>query len=287
MPALFQLTFLAKEEETEIVMGLLALYVQTGWQEELLPTGETRFLVFCQDKEEADSLQEAILSRTREVQTSLSKREQEDWLATWKKHFTPVLCGSLFVVLPPWRKDDYDAQGRIPIIIEPKNAFGTGQHATTALCLSLLADAWENDQLNSSTAFLDLGTGSGILAIAAGKLGLTGKGLDIDSDALHNARENAQQNNVDHKLQFLHGSIEKVQGEHFGLVFANILAEPLVQMAEAITQTLADKGLLILSGLLDIQAEKVQKAYLDLGLRQRSKLLEGEWCALSFSKNSQ
>ncbi|MCR5813609.1 MAG: 50S ribosomal protein L11 methyltransferase [Desulfovibrio sp.] len=285
MPTLFQLTLLAKEEESENVTGLLALYAQEGWQEELLPTGETRFLVFTHEKQKAQSIEEAILSRTSAVETTLTEREEQDWLSTWKENFTPVNCGSRFVVLPPWRKDDYDARDRLPIIIEPKNAFGTGQHATTALCLTLLADAWENKQIPSSEPFLDLGTGSGILAIAAAKLGLSGKGLDIDADALENARENATQNQVAQKLQFLQGSIEEVQNEHFGLIFANILADPLIAMSQPIAEALGQKSLLILSGLLEIQAENVQKAYLSQGLKLTSKRLQDEWCALTFRKD--
>ena len=284
MPSLFQLTFLAPEEETDKVLGFLSLHTLNGWQEEVLPTGETRFLIFNNEKSVLEGLQQDILAQTSNVQATLTEREDEDWLANWKKNFEPVLCGSTFVVLPPWRKDDYNAQGRIPIIIEPKNAFGTGQHATTALCLTLLGALWEKRLISAEDHFLDLGTGSGILAIAASKLGLSGKGLDIDPNALHNAQENAQQNGVVQRIQFQHGSLELVHGQRFSLIFANILAEPLVQMAQAITQVLAVNGQLILSGLLDIQAEKVEKAYLEQGLVQSSRQLQGEWCALTFTK---
>ncbi|MBQ7617999.1 MAG: 50S ribosomal protein L11 methyltransferase, partial [Desulfovibrio sp.] len=213
----------------------------------------------------------------------------EDWLCTWKEHFQPVLCGEHFVVLPPWSieawaKENQDSQ-RFPIIIEPKNAFGTGQHASTALCLSFLSDEavhLREKMRQSKLNFLDLGTGSGILAIAASKLGLSGQALDIDSDAVANAKENFKANGLNSTVQVALGSIDKVAGQHFQLIFANILAAPLIAMASPLAQALEKHGRLILSGLLNEQNDQVSAAFVACGLKKIEERSQGEWCALLF-----
>ena len=184
-------------------------------------------------------------------------------------------------VLPSWLKDEqWEAQ---PILIEPKMAFGTGHHQTTALCLGALDRLATEGVLGAGKSFLDLGTGSGILGIAAAKLGLCGLGYDIDPVAIDNARENAALNQVEAQLELGVGSIDAIPQEpRFDCILANILANPLIDMAEEICLRLARPGVLILSGILAEQADRVVAAYAALGLDNPEISLSGEWALLVF-----
>ena len=280
--ALFLLQFEMDEEAYDRATGFLALNAPFGWQEESLKNGAYRFLLFHQNYERLKDLQTGLQALFPHLNASLEEEEDRDWLSAWRESIQPIVCGP-FVVLPPWSVS-HPHTDKISVIIEPKNAFGTGQHETTALCLSLLGElAWEKTKTLSP--FLDLGTGSGILAIAAARLGLSGLGVDIDPSALENAQENAKRNTVCDRLSFLTGSIETVQGKTFSLIFANILAEPLINLAQDLTKCLADQGLLLLSGLLSLQKERVLSAYQALGLTLQKEAVKGEWSALLLQKS--
>jgi ribosomal protein L11 methyltransferase len=206
--------------------------------------------------------------------------DNADWGSAWKKYFTPIPIGSRFVVLPPWSTER--PQQAEPILIEPKMAFGTGHHQTTALCLHGMVRLADEDRIKPGRSFLDLGTGSGILAIAAVKLGLTGLGLDIDPVAIDNARENAALNHVQKELELAVGSIEAVQDRCFDLILANILANPLMDMAAPITAALSRPGVLMLSGILRDQAEHVTAAYMAQGLPRPEISFAQEWALIVF-----
>ena len=159
-------------------------------------------------------------------------------------------------------------------------AFGTGHHATTALCLDRISALHEAGRLNGQTRFLDLGTGSGILGIGCAKLGASGVGIDNDPIALENAEENVQINGVADNMRLQLGSIDAATDGPYDLVVANILAEPLIQMAPQIKAQVAPGGVLLLSGILTTQAEKVAEAYKSLGMGAPESRVDGEWAAL-------
>jgi ribosomal protein L11 methyltransferase len=197
----------------------------------------------------------------------------------WKDFFAPVACGERFEVVPPWLKEEADP-GRTCIVIEPKMAFGTGHHATTALCLELIGGIRGNGDL-SALRFLDLGTGSGILAIGLAMLGLTGLGLDIDPEAIPCAVENAEANGVADRIAFSVGELACLApGLTFDVIAANILSGPLIELAESIAARLAPGGLLLLSGILTEQADAVAEAYVRAGLPEPERFPREEWCAL-------
>ena len=215
------------------------------------------------------------------AESALSELEETDWLAAWRQFFTPVCCGNHFVVLPPWLADTQDFPGRTPILIEPKSAFGTGHHATTALCLRVVSDLLEAGRLQEGQHFLDLGTGSGVLGIGCCKFGLTGEGLDIDPLAVDNAVENRALNAIaPENFTVAEDSIGAVTGKQFDLVLANILARPLTEMAADIVRVCRPGGCLVLSGLLEIQADGVTAAYKAQGLPEPCRIIDGEWAAL-------
>ena len=279
MQQIFRLDIVAREEEVDRISGLLALRAPFGWEEESLPTGETRFRVHCEKEDFLHALRDGIARDTPEACCTLKALEAQDWLSAWRQFFTPVCCGSRFVVLPPWLAGSPEFPDRTPILIEPKSAFGTGHHATTALCLSVVSDLLDQGRITPGQSFLDLGTGSDVLGIACCKSGLSGLGLDIDPLAVDNALENRALNQVDGFAAAL-GGIEAAAGRTFDLVLANILARPLTELAPAVAAARKPEGCLVLSGLLEIQADGVEAAYTAQGLSAARRIIEGEWCAL-------
>lgn len=281
MKIIHRLEIVVAESDYDCATGLLALEVPFGWEEQSLPTGETRFRVHCEQKDFLERLQQMLKQTVPAAESALSELEETDWLAAWRQFFTPVCCGNHFVVLPPWLADTQDFPGRTPILIEPKSAFGTGHHATTALCLRVVSDLLEAGRLQKGQHFLDLGTGSGVLGIGCCKFGLTGEGLDIDPLAVDNAVENRALNTIaPESFTVAEGSIDAVAGKQFDLVLANILARPLTEMAADIVRACHPGGCLVLSGLLEIQADGVTAAYKAQGLPEPRRIIDGEWAAL-------
>ena len=281
MKTIHRLEIVVAESDYDCATGLLALEVPFGWEEQSLPTGETRFRVHCEQKDFLERLQQLLKQTVPAAESALSELEETDWLAAWRQFFTPVCCGNHFVVLPPWLADTQDFPGRTPILIEPKSAFGTGHHATTALCLRVVSDLLEAGRLQQGQHFLDLGTGSGVLGIGCCKFGLTGEGLDIDPLPVDNAVENRALNAITpENFTVAEGSIGAVAGKQFDLVLANILARPLTEMAADIVRACRPGGCLVLSGLLEIQADGVTAAYKAQGLPEPRRIIDGEWAAL-------
>ena len=279
MKKIFQLEAIVGEDAYDQALGLLTLEVPFGWEEESLPTGESRFRVHCENADFIRNLCNVFEVRLPGARCAVQSLEEQDWVAAWKQFFTPVPCGRRFVVLPPWLADSEEFSDRVKVFIEPKSAFGTGHHATTALCLMVLSDLLDAGRLSPGETFLDLGTGSGVLGIACCKSGLRGEGLDIDSLAVENALENRTLNEVE-EFAVGQGSIDAVPGKTYDLVLANILARPLIELAPLIVQACTPGACLVLSGLLEIQADSVEAAYTAQCLPRPRRVLDGEWCAL-------
>ena len=200
--------------------------------------------------------------------------EESDWLSEWKKHWNPTPCGP-FCVFPSWQEpDDRDL---IPIRIDPSMAFGTGTHETTRLCLSTIARVFQ-----PGWSFLDVGTGTGILAIAAAKLGARDiLAIDTDPDSVGIAEKNAGLNQTEW-IRFETGTL-KGSIDTFDLVCANITIDVLVPMLPQLLEVAGKK--LILSGILAEQESVAREALLNLGFGQVATGHEGEWIAVIVDKN--
>lgn len=197
-----------------------------------------------------------------------------DWNESWKKGFTPLDVGERFTILPPWERTK---PGRINLIIDPGMAFGTGHHETTRSCLVLMERHAGRTALGR---FLDLGTGTGLLAIAAAKIGYASV-LAIDTDPLtvDAAKKNCALNSAA-DVDVREGDLSVVDGT-FDMITANLFSVLLIELAPAIASRLNRGGIAVLSGMLREQADAVLTAMNKAGLRSLEKLDDGKWTSLA------
>jgi len=202
-------------------------------------------------------------------------------MAVWKQHYQPLKIGKKWLVLPAWINSD-PSETRTIVRIDPAMAFGTGTHPTTQLCLLAI-----EDHLAPHQAVIDLGCGSGILAIGALKAGASfALALDTDPLAVQAAQRNAQLNNVQANLQVAQGSLVEILAGNFALkqaplVLANILAPVLVSLfKQGLAQLLQPGGRLVLSGILENQADEVLIAGREAGLELIQSYQAEDWLAL-------
>ena len=211
---------------------------------------------------------------------TLDNLQDSDWENNWKQYYKPMEIGERLIVIPEWLQAE--THGRVPLILNPGLTFGTGSHATTRLCLKALEKMVQNGD-----RVLDLGCGSGILSIAALKLGAeTAFACDIDEKCKTVAYENAALNDVDASVyQVEIGDIlsnrklrEKI-GTGYQVVLANIVADVIIALAPAIRPLLAEDGVFICSGIIDDRAEEVAGKLKDAGLDiQETHSAEGWFC---------
>ncbi|WP_111414225.1 50S ribosomal protein L11 methyltransferase [Billgrantia lactosivorans] len=202
-----------------------------------------------------------------------------DWEREWMEDFQPLRMGQRLWIVPSWHQPpDPDA---VNLHLDPGLAFGTGTHPTTALCLEWLDGLALAGELDG-VEVLDVGCGSGILAIAALRLGAAmATGTDIDPQALQASRDNAERNDVAaHELSLCYPE-QLAADRRFALVIANILAGPLVALAPTIAGHVAQGGQLALSGILERQADEVLEAYRDQGLTMDEPRVREGWVCLS------
>ena len=199
--------------------------------------------------------------------------EEADWANAWKEFYKPFHVGRRLVVTPPWEHPEL-APDDIPLVIDPGMAFGTGSHPTTQLCLVAL-----EDYVTPDARVADIGTGSGILAIAAAKLGAGFVAAnDTDSLAVKIARENAVANAVAVEVT------DALPTGRYDVVVANILADVIIGMAGELNSLLAPGGALIASGIIDTRETDVWRALEGIGLTHLETRRQTEWVALVFRR---
>lgn len=219
---------------------------------------------------------------------SVSVVEQKDWNAAWMEHFKPFRVSPRLIIRPVWEPYTPVA-GDVVVDLDPGMAFGTGAHESTRGCLLAIDALMGGGGLNVTPlhspenpvrSVLDVGTGSGILLIAALKLGgLTGVGVDLDPLAVDSATANTGLNQLSSRVQISDTLLQHTVGTH-PLVLANILAPTLIELAADLAARVEPGGALVLSGLLHEQAAGVLSAFLPLGMVQEASLQEGEWSTL-------
>ena len=228
----------------------------------------------------------------------------QNWMEAWKQHYKPILVGERLVIVPAWMESP-DPK-RVAIKIDPGMAFGTGTHPTTQLCLELMERAIGDIResgigasglstpsriSNNEFRMIDIGCGSGILSIAALKLGAEhALAVDIDPESITNARENADTNGVGAELILGVGSVQQILDGAFDfkrapLVVANILAPVIIRLFEmGLAELVEDPGAIILSGILQEQEQSVIEAAQATGLRMNDRSQIGDWVALKLTR---
>ncbi|MFY9607432.1 MAG: 50S ribosomal protein L11 methyltransferase [Blastocatellia bacterium] len=206
---------------------------------------------------------------------SVSSIQDQDWMQKWKEGFEPIEIGSRLIVAPSWKLPG-DGDGRTVVQIDPGMAFGTGTHETTRLCLEGVEAHWRGGRL------LDVGTGTGILAIAAALLAPGSRiiAIDVDPQAVQVARENAEINGVSSSIEIVEGQASEFTVSPFDMVVANLTAEVIISLVDDLAECLAASGMLILSGILTTLEADVENAAKRSGLVIVERHQLGEWSAL-------
>src|SRR5215216_5478463 len=261
------------------------------------PTGPITVRAYLEidDKieETRQKLEESLyyLGRIQPLPTATYRQvADQNWMEAWKQHYKPILIGERLIIVPVWM--DSPDPDRVAIRIDPGMAFGTGTHPTTQLCLELMEKAISAiRQSNNEFRVIDVGCGSGILSIAAIKLGAEkALGVDIDAGSVKNSRENANSNGVGDEFILAVGSVEEIRKRQFAfdkapLVIANILAPVIVRLFEAgLADLIEDQGAIILSGILQEQEGRIVEAGQAKSLRVKDRRQIHDWVALTMCR---
>ena len=294
---LSELVFAIRAEAEEPVVALVervcgaapAVYLNSE-------TGETRVSVYTEATDAVLGEQQrelaAGLAALRAVgvdpgagDESMAVRSvrREDWAESWKKHFKPLEIGSALLIRPSWSQRRAHAGGA-EVVLDPGLSFGTGQHATTSFCLRQLVK--HRPRGGAARAFLDIGTGSGILAISAAKLGYAPvEAFDFDPEAVRVARDNARQNRVAEAVRIAQRDLTKVprtSRTRYDVVCANLIFDLLIAERERVVNRLKPEGVLVLAGILATQFPRVVEAYAQVGMQLVATKVEKEWQSGSF-----
>ena len=199
--------------------------------------------------------------------------DDQDWMAEWKKGWEPILIGERLMICPSWKREQVADTDRVVVEIDPGMAFGTGTHETTRGCLEMLERHWRGGSL------LDVGTGTGILAIAALKLFPEARvlGFDVDPEAIEVARENAAINGVAEELEIEVNRLASYHDQKFDVVLANLTADVIIPLAPEFPLVTEAGGTLIVSGILREQGDDVQRALAPHGFSVLEDKPDGEW----------
>jgi len=214
---------------------------------------------------------------------SATRLARQNWAESWKRHFKPIAVGNALLLKPSWSRRP-PRRGQAVVVLDPGLSFGTGQHATTAFCLAQLVRGRKPRQRQS---FLDIGTGSGILAIAAAKLGYAPvSAFDYDPESVRTAKANARQNRVAKLLHLGREDLKELpvrSREKFDFICANLISNLLLAERRRIVNRLKPGGVLILAGILKREFAGVQEAYEEAGLQLAAARSEKEWRSGAFA----
>ena len=301
-------------ETTDKDMDALAARLTMNGAEGLVLENETDFKTFLeQNRQYWDYVDDALLERMRGVArikfyvpddedgkalmaralegienpVSTAPMKEEDWAYGWQKYYQPMAVGEKVYIVPEWERGKSVPDGRTAVYLNPGLTFGTGSHASTQLCLTLL-----EKYLKSGDAVLDLGCGSGILSIAAINLGAgRALGVDIDPKSVDVAYENAALNGIGSSRYTVRAGnvlsdkvlVEDLAGEGpYQMVLANIVADVIIPLSAQVERFLPPaEGVFICSGIIDTRADEVEKALKKNGLRILERIERDGWCAMA------
>jgi ribosomal protein L11 methyltransferase len=201
--------------------------------------------------------------------------KHRNWNEEWEKTIQPIHVSDRFIITPSWHP--VEGSGKTVIIIDPKMTFGTGYHETTRLVMRMM-----ETHVRTGMNVLDVGTGTGILAIGAAALGARHIiGVDIDEWSLENGIENAERNNVSDRIDIRIGSLETVPENDFDLILANIIRKTILELLDQMIEKLAPNGTILFSGLLVSDREAIESALNERGFAVTSVQQENDWIAMA------
>jgi ribosomal protein L11 methyltransferase len=213
---------------------------------------------------------------------TIGRVRREDWAESWKRHFQPIEFGDELLIKPGWSKRRA-RKGQKVVVLDPGLGFGTGQHPTTAFCLRELVRC---GKFKTPRSFFDIGTGSGILAIAAAKLGYAPvQAMDVDPEAVRVARANARRNRVHEKLWIRRRDVAELPlrtRDRYDLICANLTSPLLLAERQRIVAQLKRGGTLVLAGMLKSEFSRIHRIYAALGLKLAVNRTDSEWRSGSF-----
>ena len=206
----------------------------------------------------------------------LEELDQQDWENAWKQYYKPIKVSEKIVIKPTW--EDYEAKlNELVIELDPGMAFGTGTHETTNMCIQAL-----ERHIKSDDEVLDIGCGSGILSIAAAKLGAQSVvGVDLDPMAVRVAKGNTEQNDMLGFVEIRHGNLTEVVTHKANIVVANIIADIIIKLADDIADFMKEDGLFISSGIIMPRLEEVKAAIESKGFTILEVNTQGEWACIT------
>jgi ribosomal protein L11 methyltransferase len=263
-----------------------------GVVEEAIGSAPARLLAFFPETASSTALANAVVAYRDSLAAmgfavaaqdpEIAPLRDEAWASAWRQSFPPRTVGARLLVLPPWERAP-SPDSRIAIVIEPGRAFGTGHHGSTEGCLVLLEQALA---ARSGARVLDVGTGSGILAIAAVKLGAAGVlAIDVDPDAIAAARTNAERNGCNGRVEVLLASPEDLHVEPFPVVAANLLAHTHLALRPAYARLVEAGGTLVLGGILADEDGAVIDAMAGAGFALGERALVDGWSSLCLTRS--
>jgi ribosomal protein L11 methyltransferase len=281
-----QLTVDVPDDLVDTVVGEVSGNGMAGvWESPSSAAGSTRLVLYFPphvDLSEPETAIRSVFGRSTLPEPGFSRSvvEDNDWTEEWKKSYSSFEIGDDFFIIPSWERTSCPEE-RLPIRIDPGQAFGTGTHETTQMTMESLARWVEPDHV-----ILDVGTGSGILAIASRLLGAKKVfACDHDPVATEIAQANIERNRAENVFTFC-GSLESVKGESMRLVLGNLTAEVIIALLPEFSRVLKPNGIVILSGILTDQREEVRSVIARAGFVVHEETTRGEWLALVAEKTS-
>lgn len=279
------------EDSLELVKGRIETYGEIyELNPDDYPESDVRVKVYFSELDYSDAIIDEIKEKINGLQDvevtrleiTTDEVQEEDWANEWKNHFHAFKASERFVVVPSWENYENQNDDEFIIKLDPGMAFGTGDHATTSMCLKLIEKYVQPNQ-----SVIDVGTGSGILSIAAHQLGASPiKALDLDSVAVRVAVDNFEKNDCANAIQAEPGNLLKGESEKRDVIFANILAHIVDLMIDDSIALLNDNGLLITSGIILEKEEMIVEHLERVGYKIEEIMRENGWIAIAARKEA-
>ena len=259
-------------------------YVDEGLAQRM--KGASRVKFYVPDSEQGQRQLRQYLAGLEEYEPQTVSLREEDWATSWQKYYQPIPVGRRVYIVPDWMRGQAVPEGRTPLYLNPGLTFGTGAHPTTQLCLELLEQV-----LRPGDRVLDLGCGSGILAIAALALGASqAVGVDIDPKSVDVAYENAALNGIGRDRYTVRAGdvrsdkalVEELAGTGpYRVVLANIVSDVIIPLSAQVGRYMSSDGIFMCSGIIDTRADEVEGALKKNGLTILERIERDGWCALA------